>query len=70
MAHPRINPTLNAAFLAVAAMDDGKTISNSLLTQWLQNYNEVPTNGLMLSSNGNDKWMLVPQNISHDMPHI
>src|SRR5262249_12694363 len=65
MANPRINPELNAAFLAVAAMDDGITISNVLLARWLREYNEVPTGGLMLSGGGVDEkgspwWTLVP----------
>ena len=43
------------AFLAVAAMDDGVTISNVLLARWLRNFNEVPIDGLMLSGGGVDE---------------
>src|SRR5262245_27995211 len=55
---------LNAALLAVAAMDDGKTVSNVLLARWLRNHNEVPIDGLMLSGSGVDEngsplWTLV-----------
>src|SRR5262249_22867766 len=59
MANPRINPELNAALLAVAAMDDGTTISNTLLTQWLQKHHRVPANGLMLSSDDSKEWTLI-----------
>jgi hypothetical protein len=59
MADVRINPDLNAAFLAVAAMNDGKTVSNILLARWLRNHNEVPIDGFMLSGDGPDKWTLV-----------
>jgi hypothetical protein len=67
MAAAKINPDLNAAFLAVAPMDDGKTISNVLLARWLRDFNEVPIDGLMLSGGGVDEagspwWMLVPAN--------
>jgi hypothetical protein len=65
MAAVAINPDLNAAFLAVAAMDDGKTISNVLLARWLRDFNEVPVDGLMLSGGGVDEsgspwWTLIP----------
>jgi hypothetical protein len=65
MAAERINPNLYAAFLAVAAMDDGKTISNVLLARWLRDHNEVAIDGLMLSGGGVDEagspwWTLVP----------
>jgi len=59
MANPRINPELNAALLAVAAMDDGTTISNTLLTQWLQKHHRLPANGLMLSSDDGNEWTLI-----------
>jgi AAA domain len=67
MAAVAINPDLNAAFLAVAAMDDGKTISNVLLARWLVDFNEVPVDGFMLSGGGVDDagspwWTLVSAN--------
>jgi RecA-family ATPase len=63
MADVHINPDLNAAFLAVAAMDDGQTISNVRLKRWLDSHNEVPLHGLMLSnSNDGDLWTLLPAN--------
>jgi RecA-family ATPase len=60
MADPRINPDLTTAFLAVAAKDDGTTISITLLTRWLQKHHRLPTNGLMLSSNDGNEWTLLP----------
>jgi hypothetical protein len=65
MAAIKVNPALNAAFLAVAAMDDGTTISNVLLARWLRNHNEVPVDGYMLLGGGTDEagspwWTLVP----------
>jgi hypothetical protein len=71
MADMRINPELNAAFLAVASMDDGKTISNVLLARWLRDHNNVPIDGLMLSGDSQNKWTLVEdkhrnkQNVPH-----
>jgi len=67
MAAVAINPDLNAAFLAVAAMDDGKTISNVLLARWLRDHNDVAIDGMMLSGGGVDEagspwWTLVPAN--------
>jgi hypothetical protein len=64
MASAKINPALNAAFLAVAVMDDGTTISNVLLARWLRDFNEVPVDGLMLSGGGVDEagspwWTLI-----------
>jgi hypothetical protein len=64
MANATINPGLYAALLAVAAMDDGKAISNVLLTRWLREFNEVPVDGFMLSGGGVDAtgspwWTLV-----------
>jgi hypothetical protein len=47
-------PTLKAALLAVAAMDDGLTISNVRLARWLRSLNEVPVDHLMLSGGGVD----------------
>ena len=57
------HPGLYAAFIAVAAQD-GKTISNVLLTRWLRDFNEVPVDGFMLSGGGVDAagspwWALV-----------
>src|SRR5262245_2914494 len=57
---------LRAALLAVAAMDDGQTISNVRLARWLRDHNEVPIDGLMLSSGGVDEngspwWTLVTE---------
>jgi RecA-family ATPase len=47
-------PDLNAALLAVAAMDDGVTISNVRLARWLRSLNEVAVDHLMLSGGGVD----------------
>jgi hypothetical protein len=52
--HVLSNPGLHAALLAVAAMEDGKTISNVLLARWLRDFNEVPVDGFMLSGGGVD----------------
>jgi RecA-family ATPase len=60
MANPRINPELNTAFLAVAAMDDGTTINNAVLTRWLQKHHRNPAAGLMLSSDDGTNWTLLP----------
>ena len=60
MANPRINPQLNAAFLTVAAADDGKTISTDPLARWLQKHHRLPANGLMLSSDDGNEWTLLP----------
>jgi hypothetical protein len=64
MAAETVNPELNAAFLAVAATEDGETISNLLLASWLHAHNEVLVDGLMLSDGGVDEagsplWTLV-----------
>jgi hypothetical protein len=64
MATETVNPELNAAFLAVAATEDGETISNLLLASCLHAHNEVPVDGLMLSDGGVDEagsplWTLV-----------
>jgi hypothetical protein len=48
------NPGLHAALLAVAAMEDGKAISNVLLARWLRDHNEVPVDGFMLAGGGVD----------------
>jgi hypothetical protein len=66
MAIEAINPKLYAALLAVAPMDDGRTISNVRLARWLRDFNEVVVNGLMLRGGGIDGgsgsplWSLVP----------
>jgi hypothetical protein len=46
------HPSLKATLVAVAPMDDGKTISNVLLARWLRDCNEVPVDGLMLRGRG------------------
>jgi hypothetical protein len=46
------HPSLKAALLDVAAMDDGQTISNVRLARWLRNFDEVPVGGLQLSGGG------------------
>jgi hypothetical protein len=58
------HPGLHAALLAVAAMEDGKTISNVSLARWLRAHNEVPVGGFMLTGGGVDAagspwWALV-----------
>ena len=47
-------PDLKAALLAVAAMDDGVTISNVRLARWLRSLNEVVVDHLMLNGSGVD----------------
>jgi len=49
------HPSLKAALVTVAPMDDGQTISNVRLARWLRNFNEVPVGGLQLSGGGVDK---------------
>jgi hypothetical protein len=53
---------LKAALVAVAAMDDGQTVSNVRLDRWLRSVNEVEVNQLMLRGSGVDdgsvKWTL------------
>ena len=55
MANERINPSLNAAFLAVAAQDDGQGISNVLLSRWLRDHRGDAIGGLCLSYGGVDE---------------
>src|SRR5262249_5653968 len=65
---------LHAAFLTVAPMDDGQTISNVLLARWLRDHNEVPINSLMLSGGpgvdekGSPWWTLVPTKLKSPPP--
>ena len=54
---------MKAALLAVAAMDDGSTVSNVLLARWLRSVNEYPVDGLFLqyegvNSAGSQLWTL------------
>jgi hypothetical protein len=53
---------LKAALVAVAAMDDGQTVSNVRLDRWLRSVNEVEVNQLILRGGGVDdgsvKWTL------------
>src|SRR5262249_57417828 len=46
------HPSLKAAVLDVAAMDDGQTISNVRLARWLRSFKEVPVGGLQRSGAG------------------
>jgi putative DNA primase/helicase len=55
MADEQVNPGLNAAFLAVAAKDDGQSISNILLARWLRDHDADPVGGLCLSYGGVDE---------------
>jgi len=48
------HPSLKAALVAVAPMDDGQTISNVRLARWLRDFEEVAAGGLRLSGGGTE----------------